>query len=806
MKYRILLILMGLSLLPVALISATLSVKQDGSGDYTIIQEALDAANPGDTVLVHPGRYYENLEIDKSHISLMSLEGVSGDSGYIDTTIIDGTGSVGGILVCQYKTGIYIRGFSITKGIGSGLSLAASSVSTIINCKIFERASILGGGVNIGGATVTLSGVEIFNNYAQTLGGGIFGTEPTGHHTNIIFDPINRCSIYNNRAGSGQDIYIQHAANDLELPLDTFSVANPSSYHAIYLSEAPFYSDYQINFDIQNAHYQELDCDIYVSTTGSDYNDGISPATALKTIHEAIYRVAADSLNQNTVHILPGEYSRTANNQIFPIALKGWVKVQGNGIDDTSVVGEPHPEMDSNGTAIIFLAPIIPQINLSNLSVTARDFNCFCYAIHASLTVSEIHLSNIRIHDITYDGYDNQLIAIVILGMTGEKESTFKNVTIENSGAGAVKLLNIASRATSDRTSSALKGSFDNCVFRNTSNTESSLSVSIMSPISILANEELIFRNCEFTNLSMMDDDSRCIQIGGIQYPRQQNHFVFQNCLFSGNESEGSIGIIGSSNNPRIDITNCTFAGNTSDNYILMVNGEVSITNSIFYNDSPYEIKVNPMDYNPNEYTHLKIDHSLIKGGIDGIIPYPRPGNTINFLPSSFDADPLFQGIVNPSNRFNYVLSESYPSIDSGTMDISGLNLPPYDLAGNWRVWNNRIDMGCFEYASEPWVSNDDHVIPQVQHFVLHQNYPNPFNPETTISFELAEPDFVSIEIFNTRGQKIRKLLNRHYGTGQHNVAWDGCDEQGRAVSSGVYFYRMQTAQKSLSRKMLLLK
>jgi len=70
----------------------------------------------------------------------------------------------------------------------------------------------------------------------------------------------------------------------------------------------------------------------------------------------------------------------------------------------------------------------------------------------------------------------------------------------------------------------------------------------------------------------------------------------------------------------------------------------------------------------------------------------------------------------------------------------------------------------------------------------------------------LEEPDFVSIEIFNTKGQKIRKLLEKHYGAGHYNIAWDGCDEQGRAVSSGVYFYKMQTAQKSQSRKMLMLK
>ena len=237
-----------------------------------------------------------------------------------------------------------------------------------------------------------------------------------------------------------------------------------------------------------------------------------------------------------------------------------------------------------------------------------------------------------------------------------------------------------------------------------------------------------------------------------------------------------------------------------------MLNGDVNITNSIFYNDSPYEIKVNPMDHNPNEFTHLRVDHSLVKSGIDGIIPYPRPGNTINFLPSSFDADPLFQGIVVPSNPLHYVLSESSPCIDSGTPDISGLNLPPYDLAGNWRVWNERIDLGCFEYASEPWVSNDDPFIPSLQHFVLQQNYPNPFNPETTISFEMAEPALVSLEIFNARGQKLRTLLNGHYGAGSHSILWDGCDENGCSVPSGLYFYKMISGKHSSSRKMVLMK
>jgi hypothetical protein len=117
--------------------------------------------------------------------------------------------------------------------------------------------------------------------------------------------------------------------------------------------------------------------------------------------------------------------------------------------------------------------------------------------------------------------------------------------------------------------------------------------------VSINADIELVVENCEFSNLSMLDDDSVAVVFAGIQFPRQQNHFSLRNCLFSNNESQGGIIGICSVSNPKIDISNCTFAGNQSDAYTLTVNGDVNITNSIFYNDTPYQIKVEPMNGDP---------------------------------------------------------------------------------------------------------------------------------------------------------------------------------------------------------------
>jgi hypothetical protein len=88
----------------------------------------------------------------------------------------------------------------------------------------------------------------------------------------------------------------------------------------------------------------------------------------------------------------------------------------------------------------------------------------------------------------------------------------------------------------------------------------------------------------------------------------------------------------------------------------------------------------------------------------------------------------------------------------------------------------------------------------------LAQNSPNPFNPKTTIRFTLPAAGRATLSVFDVAGREIAVLADADFAAGDNEVVWDGCDAEGKPVSTGVYFYRLQTAAGSATRKMLLVK
>ena len=142
-----------------------------------------------------------------------------------------------------------------------------------------------------------------------------------------------------------------------------------------------------------------------------------------------------------------------------------------------------------------------------------------------------------------------------------------------------------------------------------------------------------------------------------------------------------------------------------------------------------------------------------------------------------------------------------------------------YDNTGNWHDelsgWNQTGTTGGFhvpERFGRVFFSDEPVVEPtavdsaaSVSGISITRNYPNPFNPSTTIEYTLAESGFVTLTVFNVAGQNVRTLVSAKMPTGSHSVVWNGKNDKGTTVTSGVYFTRLlQVSQAAFHRVMFV--
>ena len=110
-------------------------------------------------------------------------------------------------------------------------------------------------------------------------------------------------------------------------------------------------------------------------------------------------------------------------------------------------------------------------------------------------------------------------------------------------------------------------------------------------------------------------------------------------------------------------------------------------------------------------------------------------------------------------------------------------------------VGNNWNDGNCEPLGAEDPVA-----------FSLKQNYPNPFNPTTTIEFSTESNDYVELVIYDILGKHIKTLVSGYLLNGEHKVNWDGTDNNGNTVTSGIYIYQLSSSQNIISKKMTLIR
>jgi len=139
------------------------------------------------------------------------------------------------------------------------------------------------------------------------------------------------------------------------------------------------------------------------------------------------------------------------------------------------------------------------------------------------------------------------------------------------------------------------------------------------------------------------------------------------------------------------------------------------------------------------------------------------------------------------------------------TYPYTGNTYENWDFDEIWEADEDHSANYGYPFLRGSFVSVEDEMVVFDDGFSV-RNYPNPFNPSTTIRFLLAEAGQVKIDIFNIRGQRIKSLANDHYNIGVYDIIWDGTDDSGQSVTSGMYFYRTITPQGEQTNKMLLLK
>jgi len=826
MKYyylRLSLIALMYSLLvSISATSVTHIVKQDGSGDFSHIQAAIEAANNGDTILVYPGVYVENVYFNGKALTVNSLEALEGDRSYVQSTIIDGNRTNPCVSFIDGNLEATLRGFTLRNGMGSfiggeeleawggGVFMSQIGRVNLTNCDITDNVAALGGGVYSYGGPLYLSGVNIFENQSVYSGGGLLICADVQQNTSITFDPDNLCSVYSNYGSSPVDIVIVQMLSDVEINLDLFTVAQPTDFYIGRIMNHLEYFDYTDTINIQRGLRSEVNHDLYVSPTGNDAKSGLSPDQAMKSITKALHQIKADSLDIKTVHVLPGIYREAADGQIFPLPLKSNVNLIGAGSEQTILIADSaRPPMVSNMIA----GQKLRNISLSGFTLLSenedRNFPIVLFKRSTNLKVSDIVIRDMKVIDWgafnVMDWNSSEIDSLVLENITTE-EIAFYAMNIESGSISNCRFENINSQYITDDPVMGGRGMID-----------------------IWVSGVLSMDNCEFRDLSVVNDQPIFHVSNRSSYDEGQVEVNINNCLYTGLETNYQSAMLFHTNNlGSYKISNCTFYDNFGAYAAVAISGHMSMRNNIFYNpEAPKEIHMYQVPPAELYYSKLDFDYNLIRGGYSSI---NKPGHLSVLIwgEHNLNQEPGFMS-TELSDPFFLHLSPESPCIDAGTPDISELGLPPYDLGGNWRVWNGRIDMGVYEYDSQPWVSNDDPAIPPPPEGFRISAYPNPLLNTSRaagvfLEFTLPKKPEVPpvIEIFNIRGQKVKTIhLTESYnslvsrGGLSHDVkqsgefystVWNGRDDNNRPLASGTYIVKAITDRKVATTKITIIK
>lgn len=768
-KICITFVLFLLFLFPISSKATIITVKQDGTGDYTSVQQAYLAAASGDTVLVYPGRYFENLTIDQisTDITIGSLYLTTQDRSYIRNTILDGNFQNSTVIMRNVENeNILLCGFTIEHGIGwQGISDCGGGIyldhanPVIESCVIQHNTAYAGGGISTFSSDVYLSDVVVRYNQGYVNAGGIL----CGYDSNTYFDSTNRCNVYLNYSARGSDYAKSSYAGAQQLYFDTCTVLNPDG-HFLYSYDIQNYPVDDLDIDINHGKINPVDADLYINPIeGSDANDGLSPGTALKTISYALHLIQPDTINPNTIYLSNGVYGPHTNGEKFPL----------NGRTHVSIIGE---QMDST---------------LFDADSNYYFFKAYGYMNNFCIKNISFVNGNGLMHNNTYSG----IYLIACNNVTLDSLSIFNGIGNRTLGVFAKFCDSLL---------------ISNSKFINNNGRKNvSISNSDEPPKTFKIN------NCRLSNSGPLDDPDSygCIAmtIGGgivdnIHSGSLINVKITDNTLSPDPDFGGGSAVaLGAIYKTNIDLVNVTIGNNKNMGYQgFAVNfsegAEVDFYNCIMYGDSTNELGLGDHLSPQTMPVTASIAYTNIEGGKEGIINFYNQ-HTLNWYDGNMDADPLWKTAEDSA----YHLPWNSPCVNTGVpmyeagMDLpyikeegqryvlykydgDSIHLPQYDLAGNPRISGGRIDMGAYEYQD---------IIPKIPEVKSMNSkafaYPNPFKEETRLHLQFDKPGSVKIIISDIKGKSIKTLLDSYMSKGEYQLSWNGTNDYGNITPDGVY-------------------
>ncbi len=813
---RFFLVLICFALL-LPLFAMTYYVSQDGTADFTTIQEAIDFSSDTDYIIVHPGRYIEQVNTNGKQLVLASMYLYDPNPDYIENTVIDGYWQ--SCITVENNETVHINGFTLTNNehepntgydasIGGGVCIKEDSNVTIRNCVIRNCTARHGGGIGMtsGEGRVEISNVKIFNNQAFYRGGGIY----IDTDFEFIFDSENLCSVYDNNAATGMDIMLFDWDEDyessenfptIEINLDVCSraIEEPDQFFI-----ATMFALAEIN--IQNSYFVEIDGDIYVSPLGDDNNSGTNPSEPFQTLKKALQMITNNPDNPRAIYLASGVYSQSMNNQMFPLAIKSNVSIIGAGAEQTI--------LDAEETASFFGILYSENINVSGMSLNNSEQSFI-------LAVIECYGSeNLRFEDLAINNFEYCALTFIL-----SSDVMIHNIYAETSYTSR-DILSVLG----DHSRDILIEGFISKGFALNDNEDNQVGMRFQECDLNISNA--IFTGCEA-------DDGEIFGFQNALNPESTRRLIMNNCLFFDNDVDtwhwtfAPVYIQDRYQTPIV--TNCTFANNRGNSFFVYIIGEVELSNSIFYNPSCYgEL------YLKNRYENIFVNPPVTV--IEDVyvnncsFSSSQPSSTIPeqvyFTDCLYNTDPLFLGSLTDTLSIEdidyYQLSANSPCIDSGTVDTLGLYLPDTDLAGGQRVWNDIVDMGVFEYGAPVSIQDETNLVPPTH--IRHSVYPNPVNLvkglSSFVNIEFSLPkkpiERPTLEIYNIRGQKVRDIkitqsfsqLVRSAGLSSedkqsgeyYSQVWDCKDNNRKSVASGIYFYKVSCEGNEAIGKMMVVK